>query len=61
MIDTMVYRDFAEWFMKRIRNNPNSPPSMVNLAAGPFEYAMRYSAYNVNGFHFGLLHTMTPV
>ena len=52
MIDTMVHRGFADWFTKIIRNEPNPPPSLVNLAAGPFEYAQRYSAYNVNGFHF---------
>ena len=52
MIDTMVHRGFADWFTKIIRNEPNPPPSLVNLAAGPFEYVQRYSAYNVNGFHF---------
>lgn len=29
-----------------------APIEMMNLATGPVRHAMRYTAYNVNGFHF---------
>ena len=52
MIDNMVHRGFAEWFNARILNDPNSSPQMINLAIGPLDHAMRYTSYNVKGFHF---------
>ena len=52
MIDKLVHRGFVDWFRVRMRNDPNPPPLLINLAMGPLEHVLRYTAYNVNGFHF---------
>ena len=48
----MIHREFADWFRKTTLNNPNATPELINLALGPLDHALRYTAYNVNGFHF---------
>ena len=51
-MDKMVHREFADWFRKTTLNNPNTTPELINLALGPLDHALRYTAYNVKGFRF---------
>ena len=51
-VDTMVHREFPEWFRQKICNIRNVSHDLMNLAIGPINHVLRYTAYNVNGFHF---------
>ncbi|WVZ18489.1 hypothetical protein V8G54_005811 [Vigna mungo] len=57
-IETRVFKEFVDWFQRRIMN-PETINSMSTdlkfLARGPLDNARRFTAYNINGFKFRTL------
>ncbi|KAI5675496.1 hypothetical protein M9H77_06446 [Catharanthus roseus] len=57
-VEKRVYKEFSDWFRKRIMN-PNLENTVSTdlkfLARGPMLQATRYMGYNINGFKFRTL------
>ncbi|XP_025616664.1 uncharacterized protein [Arachis hypogaea] len=52
-IDSVVHREFANWFRHKVPfGSTNHSNELQWLACGPLAQAKRYPAYNVNGFKF---------
>ncbi|CAN1752128.1 hypothetical protein LINPERHAP1_LOCUS4591, partial [Linum perenne] len=51
-IERMLHREFVDWFHRRIMNDENETHTndLKLLARGPLYEAMRYTAFDVNGF-----------
>ncbi|XP_025682531.1 uncharacterized protein [Arachis hypogaea] len=52
-IDTVVHREFSNWFRHKVQFGSTDHSNELQwLACGPRAQASRYQAYNVNGFKF---------